>query len=82
MILHGIHGIVLGIPYLFHHKKILYKENNQYLLVKDERQFLEHSYQRKSEKPLMVSLVKNKINRNQDLISKESGGLQNCFPCS
>jgi len=33
MVLHGIHAIMLGRPYLLEYKEILYREKNQYLLT-------------------------------------------------
>jgi hypothetical protein len=47
-------GMVLGIPYLYHHKEIFYREHNQYHLFKKGNEYLVHAHHIKENQYLLT----------------------------
>jgi hypothetical protein len=63
-------GMVLGIPYLYDHKAIFYRENNQYQLNKAGQDYVVHAHHVKENKTLqtMEQLKKEIQARNKPII--------------
>ena len=63
-------GMVLGIPYLYDHKKIFYREQNQYHLTKEGNEYVVHTHHIKSNQSLQImeQLKKENYARNTPII--------------
>jgi hypothetical protein len=63
-------GMVLGSPYLYDRKKILYREHNQYHLIKADKEYLVHAHHLRENKSLqtMEQLRKATQARNTPII--------------
>jgi hypothetical protein len=63
-------GMVLGSPYLYDHKEIFYRENNQYHLTKEGQEYAVHAHHLKEIKNLqtMEQLRKEAPARNTPII--------------
>jgi hypothetical protein len=47
-------GMVLGVPYLYDRKSIFYRENNQYHLIKEGKEYVVHAHHLKENKSLQT----------------------------
>jgi hypothetical protein len=63
-------GMVLGSPYLYDRKEILYRTNNQYHLIKAGQEYVVHSHHVKANKTIqtMEQLRKAAQERNTPII--------------
>jgi hypothetical protein len=63
-------GMVLGSAYLYDHKEIFYRENNQYRLTKEDQEYVVHAHHLKENKTLktMEQIRKESQARNTPIM--------------